>query len=193
MRVATTPLQSPHVQKQTPVKRSSSLPSTPQSAYKKYWKQTSPWKVPAAQGAPTGSATSSPTRAASKSHRWLLRRVSGGLPTHALFRHPSRYFVKRTKECRDKGTLEREFTRWREVTTLLVILASHGSQQEGSKMAQVRISPPIRSILHDSKGSPFSIPASLKQSVLSEMLTLLVQKQFITVMSEGEVGSPGYS
>ena len=69
MRVATTPLQSPRVQKQTPAKRSLSLPSTPQSASKKYRKQTSPRKVPAAQGAPSRSATSSPSRAASKSHR----------------------------------------------------------------------------------------------------------------------------
>ena len=66
-------------------------------------------------------------------------------------------------------------------------------------MAQVRISPPFRSILSSSKGSPPAIPASsgqliacyrdqLKQSVLSEMLTLLVQKQCITVISEGDVG-----
>ena len=69
MRVATAPLQSPRVQKQIPVKRSLSLPSTPQSASKKYRKQTSPRRIPAAQGAPTQSATSSPTRATSKSHR----------------------------------------------------------------------------------------------------------------------------
>ena len=38
MRVATTSLQSPRTPKQTPVERSSSLPSTPQSATKKYQK-----------------------------------------------------------------------------------------------------------------------------------------------------------
>ena len=163
MRVATTPLQSPRAQKQTPVKRSLSLPSTPQSASKKYRKQTSPRKVPAAQGAHTRSATSSPTRATSKSHRWLLRRVSGGLPKHAPFRHPSRHVVKRTRGCRDEGTLERKFTRWRKIKTLLASLASHGRQQESSKMAQIRISPPIRSIVCCSKGSPSSIPASSGQ------------------------------
>ena len=125
--------------------------------------------------------------------------MSGGLPTHALLRRPSRYFVKRTRGCRDEGSLEREISRWRKVKTLLASLASHGSQQEISKMAQVRISPPIRSILRNSKGSPSSIPASsgqliafyreqLKQSVLNEMLTLLVKKQCIIVVSEGEVG-----
>ena len=69
MRVATAPLQSPRAHKQVPAKRSLSLPSTPQSASKKFRKQASPRKIPAAQGAPTQAATSSPTRATSKSHR----------------------------------------------------------------------------------------------------------------------------
>ena len=73
-------------------------------------------------------------------------------------------------------------------------LASHGSQQESSNfpirfdqsyVAQKGL-PPLS--LHP----PDSLIAynrdRLKQSVLNEMLTLLVQKQCVTVMSDGEVG-----
>ena len=34
--------------------------------------------------------------------------------------------LKKTRGCRDEGTLERKFTRWREIKTLLASLVSHG-------------------------------------------------------------------
>ena len=69
MRVATAPLQSSRPQTHVHAKRSLSLQSTPQSAAKKFRKQASPRRIPAAQGAPTQATTSSPARPASKSHR----------------------------------------------------------------------------------------------------------------------------
>ena len=68
--------------------------------------------------------------------------------------------LKELEDVGMRGTLERKFTRWREIKTLLASLASHGSQQESSKMAQVRIPLRFDQSYVAQKGSPSSIPAS---------------------------------
>ena len=192
MRLATTPLQSPRAQKQTTVKRYSSLPSTPQSASKKYRKQESTellhgWRPPLRRGPP-------PSRIGDycvEYREGCLRMLPLGTPLDTSLKELENVGMRGSSSVNLPvgGRLRHFWPVWHrmEANRRVVRWLKFGFplRFDQSYVTQKGF-PPLSLHPHDSLIACYR--DQLKQSVLSEMLTLLILKQCITVMSEGEVG-----